>query len=440
MSQAMDIESALGDPRLLEELYHKARQAGTVVDFVAAIRQRYAATPDNLLLAAWYYRLQSEEAAAPLQRDMVRRINWPLAVPLGIILGLIYWILSDQKMVTPDGMPYVLILWAPLAAAALITLVTLGGPAGKPLWRSALVALLVLALAIYAVWIGGQARADYRVLSPIHLPLLAWAAVGLVVAGWGSDDRNRFAFLIKSTEAIVTGGIYGGAAGLFLAVTFGIFQAIGVIFPDALMRLLTALAAGLVPLLAVATVYDARFSPIEQRFDEGLGKLIFTMGRFFLPLTLIVGVIYVLTIPFNFWKPFAERDVLIVYNAMLFAVMALLVFATPITGEGLSSSVQVWLRRGMLVVAILAILVSLYALSAALYRTATGGGITINRLTIIGWNVINIGILVDLVTRQRRAGQAAWLSAQWRTARYGMIAYTVWAGFVLVVMPWLFPA
>ncbi len=69
--------------------------------------------------------------------------------------------------------------------------------------------------------------------------------------------------------------------------------------------------------------------------------------------------------------------------------MGLLIGATPICPEDVSAKVQNALRNGILAVAILAVLVSLYALSAVVYRSVDGG-ITINRLTIIGWNSINI--------------------------------------------------
>ena len=39
-----------------------------------------------------------------------------------------------------------------------------------------------------------------------------------------------------------------------------------------------------------------------------------------MPLTLIVLVVYLAFIPFRFWEPFQNRDVLIIYNGMLFAV------------------------------------------------------------------------------------------------------------------------
>jgi len=58
--------------------------------------------------------------------------------------------------------------------------------------------------------------------------------------------------------------------------------------------------------------------------------------RLLLPLTLVVLVIYVAVIPFAFMAPFRDRDVLIVYNVMLFAILGLLLGATPLRADAVS--------------------------------------------------------------------------------------------------------
>lgn len=162
----------------------------------------------------------------------------------------------------------------------------------------------------------------------------------------------------------------------------------------------------MLPVLALATVYDPTVAPAAQNFEQGLSKFIATMMRLLLPLTLAVLAVYVLVIPFNFFAPFENRDVLIVYNVMLFAIIGLLMGATPIQGTG-SPRAQKYLRLGILVVAGLTVLVSGYALAAVVYRTFQGE-LTPNRLTVIGWNSINIGILQLLIT-QLRQGREGWI-------------------------------
>jgi hypothetical protein len=61
-----------------------------------------------------------------------------------------------------------------------------------------------------------------------------------------------------------------------------------------------------------------------------------------------------------------------------------------------------------------------------------------NRATIIGWNVVNIGILVALLYRQLRPGQNGWASSIQAVIAGGAIAYVAWAAVVALGLPWLF--
>ena len=248
---------------------------------------------------------------------------------------------------------------------------------------------------------------------------------------------GRFAFLIKSLEAFVCGGLFAIAGGLFTAIPFSLFSALSIEPPDLVLRLFLAGGAGMIVLLAVALVYDPKAEPGRQSFDEGLSKLVAMLMRLLLPLAVLVLAIYLGFIPFRLREPFENRDVLIIYNGMLFAVIVLLVGVTPIGEAELSEQGQRWLRRGIVALAALALVVSLYALAAILYRTAIDR-LTPNRLTFIGWNLINIGLLVWLLVQQIRAGWARWLAALQATFAAGMIPYLAWTLVVILALPWLF--
>ena len=203
------------------------------------------------------------------------------------------------------------------------------------------------------------------------------------------------------------------------------------------MRLFIAGGLGLITVVAVAVIYNPAVPPAEQSFDEGLSKLLALLMRFMLPLTLLVLLVYLIFILFNFRAPFDNRDVLIIYNAMLFAVVALLVGATPVSLADISPRTARWLRLGIMAVAALALLVSLYALVAILYRTSLDR-LTPNRLTFIGWNVINIGLLFILLLFQLRVKEGRWLHGLYRAFSFGTVAYAVWTLVVILVIPWLF--
>jgi hypothetical protein len=437
MKYQADIQAASTQPQLLEELYQTAQRENGASEFKADMLACYESKPDNLLFAAWYYRLQQATAQSPEKKR--KSINWILAVPLGILTGLIFWSLSDARLELVNHIPYLFVLWAPVAT--IFALCFLVFSAKTHYRRLIAIGIPLAVLVCYAVLISLGQRSEfqqrYLELMIVHLPLISWVGIGLCLLGWKSTMQARFAFLIKSIEVMITAGIYLIAGIAFGTITIGLFSALSITLPDVVIRLIVAGGIGLIPIIAVASVYDPSVGPDAQDFSQGLSKFITTLMRLLLPLTLIVLVVYIFIIPFNFMQPFNNRDVLIVYNVMLFAIMGLLIGATPMRADELSPKVQSALRSGILAVAALAILVSLYALSAVIYRTVEGG-ITINRITIIGWNTINIAILVGLIFKQIQARRQAWIENLRWIFGIGTNAYLIWTVFLIIVIPLIF--
>lgn len=438
MDYLQQIRAAHNDPEALETLYQAARRGKEESAFVSSLLACREQAPENILYAAWACRLQQ---AVEEQADR-RSIHWKLAIPLSVALGLICWGLSDPHLDLPAQTPYLLLAWAPISACFIIAFLAL--TSGERRGRAGGIVAALLGATLYVtLWVALRERLGYQKLMLVHLPFLAWFGVGASILGFRSDDENRFAALIKSIEVLVTAGIFAIAGGAFGVITFGMFGVLGVEIPESIMRLIAAGGAGLIPVIAVASAYDPHAAPARQRFDQGLSKLVATLMRLLLPLTLIVLAIYLVAIPFNFMEPFRNRDALIVYNVMLFGIMGLLAGATPVSAQGLAPKTQAALRRGILAAAILGLLVSLYALAAIVYRTVWDqpsllAGVTINRLAVIGWNSINIGILVALIVQQFRQGQAGWVSSLHSVFSRGLIGYVVWTAFLILAIPLLF--
>ena len=157
----------------------------------------------------------------------------------------------------------------------------------------------------------GPFQEQYLTLMIFHLPLLAWAGVGAFLIFKHRDPANRFAFLIKSLEVFIVGGLFAIAGAIFTGITIGLFAALAVDFPEVAQRLFIAGGGGVITIVSVAVVYNPAEPPAGQSFDEGLSKLAALLGRILLPLTFLVLVVYLLFIPFNFSAPFDNRDVLI---------------------------------------------------------------------------------------------------------------------------------
>jgi hypothetical protein len=333
---------------------------------------------------------------------------------------------------------------APICALFVMVYLTITQPADRTrhLYRLLLLGALLTGGVVYVTTIGPRIRAvsnqeSYLILAIPHLVLLAWIAVGTWVV-WGKQAvGDHFAFLIKSFEVMVVGGLFVLAGALFTGISFGLLETLGISGGEWLARLFVAGGGGLIPVLAIALTYDPKRTPREQNFQEGISRLITTLMRLMLPLVVLFLVVYVALIPTNFRQPFQQREVLIVYNVLLFAVIGLLISATPVAGHQPAPAQERWLRRGLLILAGLAVLISLYALTAIGYRTWTDG-FTPNRVTIIGWNVLNIALLTLLLARQYRSSAETWLQAMYETFALGAKAYLGWAVIVLLCLPWLF--
>jgi hypothetical protein len=381
-------------------------------------------------------------AVAP---EAAARAAWPLAIALSVALGLLFRITLPPGPAPslPESVWSPFYVWAAAAGVAILVYLWrargrpsgVAGAATGPGTAQALgAALVIVAFVVNAYALAPPRRPVLMTLAAIHLPALIWFAIGVVVLGRTSNASERFAAVIKSVEAAVTGAIYLAVAGLFAAISMALFAALEMELPKQVMRWMTALLPGLVPVLAVASVYDPGLRPAAQRFGVGLTRLFFIAARLFLPLTLAVLLVVVAVIPTRFAVLASNRHTLFAFNATLFAVMLLLVGATPIRPEDPPPSSGAWLRRGIVGVALLAIVVGGYALAAILSRT-TLGGLTANRLTVIGWNLVNLVTLAVLIVHQIRARRDEWVPALHRSIQAGLVLYGLWTVFVLVAIP-----
>lgn len=445
------------DPEQLEQLYQTAVGDGQIEAFRKAIETERTAAPDNLLYAAWYYRLRATAVKAKESFT-----SWGWAIPLALLNGGILWAISDESRfaltfvgarpglpgpLLPSTFPLIALLVAPVSATFVIAYLSAASRARRR--QATLISLILLAAVAYVAWVYPRLgtrpyQEQYLSLMVAHLSLLAWSGVGalLLLGSKGANHNlaggatNTFAFLNKSLEIFIMAGLFTVAGGIFTGITYGLFDALGIFLSDAIMRLFLAGGGGMLPVIATAILYNPHVSPAGQEFEGGLSGLVAMLTRILLPLTVLVLLVYLAFIPFNFREPFENRDVLVIYNAMLFAVIALIVGATPVSPTLVSSRMGVWLRRGIVILAALAIIISLYALAAILYRTAIDR-LTPNRLTFIGWNIINIGLLVLLLYRQIRSGNK-WVDGLHRAFTAGAAAYALWTLAVIVALPWLF--
>ena len=377
--------------------------------------------------------------------DSAPHAAWPLAIVLSLALGVVFRLTAWHSMGVTFLPGYV---WAPAAGVAILLYLWLargrlqatgtrdGETASPEPTQVAWAALVLTGFVANALTFASERLGALALLSAIHLPLLTWLVMGVAVLGRADDPLERFAAVVKSIEVLVTGAICAGVVAIFSGVTVGLLTALQVKLPPQIVQTAFAFLLGLIPVLAVASVYDPGLRPAAQRFGAGVTRIFFIVARLFLPLTLLVLLLVAAILPSRFGVLSENRGTLMIFNAMLFAVMLLIVGATPLRADDLAPRDAAWLRRGIAALAFAAAVVGAYALAAVLSRTAQGG-LTPNRLTVVGWNVVNLVALLLLLLRQLRAGHGGWVRALHVAFGEGLALYALWSAFVLVALPHL---
>ena len=353
--------------------------------------------------------------------------------------GLILWLASNVSVNSSDFPYYLLLFSAPCTAVFMIVYLHISS---KQIQNNIVVLqLLILILAPFYSSVFGSERSGYLEVMMPHLIVLSWGAIAIGTINLLSYRKNNkyrnFLFLIKSIETMITLGIFGAATIVFSAITISIFSVINITLSDSISRLLVIGTGGAMPVLALAISYIPALSPARQEFSRGISWLIRIFPPVLLAITLPVLFVYSALIPANFMEAFNNREVLITYNIMLFAIMLLLVVCTPVTTNSKQTTMHKVLRFSIIAVAILTVMIGFYALTAVIYRVMMFG-LTINRIAVMGWNAINITLMCIVLIRQARYEKDEWITALQSTFSDGILPYIVWALFVVAISPWYF--
>lgn len=430
-----DIEAVSEDPAGLERLYRSAQAAGHETAFREALRQCVEEQPGNVLLDAWAHRLD----VTVEHEECNRNRHWWTIIGASVLLGVVSALLARGKLPVPDpreGDVLFWVGWGPLVAIGLLAYLAQAERATKPLARYAVAALAVVGISLYVGLTIGARTDDVALLCALHLPFASWATVGAALClGYPNPARQSFAYLVKSVEAVLTGAIFFGAGLIFVGLTYGIFAVLGVELPEDNLRVLAAWAVGAVPLLALGTVYDATVSPVAQDWHAGLTRTLRILARLLLPLALGVLLVYVLWfIPVYFWKPIEEREVLIVYNATILAIMVLLTIVVSGPVDARSARRRSLFRYAVLGLGALTLILNGYALAAVASRTLAAG-LTPNRFAVIGWNVTTLLILASAGRRLWIARRQPWMPVLRESIGLLAALAAVWAVVLLIALP-----
>jgi len=270
-------------------------------------------------------------------------------------------------------------------------------------------------------------KSDTLVLSSIHVVLFLWSILGLAFV---NDQRNnvekRLGFLSYNGDLLVMTTLIVIAGGILSGVTIGLFALIGLKIEKFYSENIIVFALPAAPILGT---YLTRSNP------QLVGKVSPVIAKIFSPLVLVMLVIYLIAIIYSGKDPYNDREFLMIFNALLIGVMAIIFFSVAESSKKTTNQVEIWI---LFLLSAVTIIVGGIALSAILYRITTLG-ITPNRAAVLGSNLL-IFINLFMVTAQlfKVVSKKSDITGVGKVISTYLPVYCVWTIIVTFIFPLIF--
>lgn len=293
--------------------------------------------------------------------------------------------------------------------------------------KIAIIAGATIAGLLFINFLPDNVKSDTLILSCIHLLLFLWSVLGFAFAGGAkNNEEKRLSFLRYNGDLVVITALILISGGILTAITIGLFQLIGFDIAEFYFQNIGVFGIAAVPIVGTY---------LTQTNPQLVGKVSPVIAKIFSPLVLVMLIIYLIAIVYSGKDPYNDRDFLLIFNALLIGVMALIFFSVAETTKATKSHAEVWV---LLLLSVVTVVVNGIALSAIVFRIAEWG-ITPNRAAVLGGNVlILINLLLVCTQLFRVISKKAELSGVGRAIVLFLPVYGLWTAIVTFLFPLIF--
>ena len=403
----------INNPEFLEAAYRKDAAA-----FKQAFAEAYPSIKNEVLAKAWYERLNYTQSEISWGIKNEWKVLTILAALVAVVAILPNFFKIEQDIFYAKNVGFIVF------PALMVYFVW---KKQQPIQK--LIAPLIISLvsALYINSLPTLTNSDSVSQAFFHLPLFLWVIFGYTyIGGDVTATGKKINFLRFNGDLLVLNVLILIAGGIFTAITINLFEVLKVNIENIYLNYIMAAGLSIVPLYAAYLI---------QNNNHLVNKISPVIARIFTPLVTITLFIYLVAIFFKGTYPTANRDYLLLFNVLLIAVMALILFSlSEITKHTQQKSNQ----TNLWVLSVLAIIVNGIALSSILYRI-NDFGFSPNRLAVLGGDIlilINL-LLVSFNLYKVVKGKIEVEKVESSIALF-MPLYFVWTAFVTFVFPVLF--
>ena len=403
----------LNEPKQLEKLYRSDKPA-----FKRAFNTLYPELKNHALAGYWNERLNfaSEEISWGSRKDLVFVIIASLLA--GLIAKLPGFLHLNEDFFYPRNIGFIVF---PFLTAYFA-------------WKNKLSTVKIVSLAgativglIFINFLPHVEKSDTLILSCIHLILFLLSVLGFSFVGDTKNiEERRLAFLKYNGDMVVMTTLILISGGILTGITVGLFSLIGFDIKEFYFENVAVFGLAAAPIVGTY---------LTQTNPQLVGKVSPVIAKIFSPLVLVMLVIYLGAIVYSGKDPYNDREFLLVFNALLIGVMAIIFFSIA----GTSQITKTRTETGLLfLLSVVTIIVTGIALSAILYRISAWG-ITPNRAAVLGSNSL-ILIHLFLVTVQlfKVLSKKAEIRGIGKVISFYLPVYCLWAIIVTFLFPLLF--
>jgi len=235
---------------------------------------------------------------------------------------------------------------------------------------------------------------------------------------WMEFLRFNGELLTMSGLLLITGGILTG-------ITIGLFSAIGTDIENIYFENIALPGAIVSPILA---------SYLIKLYPDITRRIVPVIARVFTPIVLVTLVIYLIFLAFSGVRILEDRNLLILFNVIMIAVMALIIFSITELDKTRPGNIHTGV---LLILAIVTLVINALALTAITGRLTDG--LTPNRVVVFITNVL-VFVNLILIARDllRSYTDARKLVSVENTVAKYLAVYFIWTVVAIFILPAIF--
>ena len=281
--------------------------------------------------------------------------------------------------------------------------------------------------AIYINTLPYSENSDSNSLSYFHLPILTWILLGFTYVGTSIVNlKNGISFLRFTANLVIMSVIMLLSGFLFMAMTMGLFKLIGIDTAYLVQHYILIWGLPSIPLIA---------SYIVTNNPQIVNKISPIIAKIFTPMVTLMLFLFIIGIMVTGKNPTQDREFLLILNALLVGVMALIIFSLQEMTKGGKQAIQLYT---LLALSIITILINCVALYSIIFRLVEFG-FSANRVAVIGADIFIFTHLVLLTRKLFLLNQSkVSVNEVENTGGNYLAVYFIWVSFVVFLLPLIF--